>query len=163
MVPGTTRRWVDMGRIPDDDDDGPETSSTSNPMKDVLEEALRPLTVGSHKDLAKAILQKSLLINEVQMLLSEKRTSLSSMRTGIAINAIPLSLLVLMVTMSKYYEVSEMVWEIGTLSSFCILLLCIGTYMILRSLKKLHDYDRIILEIKKKHKSIGRFIEEDRE
>ena len=152
-----------MGRIPDDDDEGPDISTTNNPVKDVLEETLRSVTVDSHKDLTKAILQKSLLINEVQMLLAEKRTSLSSMRTGIAINAIPLSLLVLMVTMSRYYEASAMMWEIGTLSSFCILLLGIGTYLILRSLKKLHDYDRIILEIKRKHRSIGRFIEEDRE
>jgi hypothetical protein len=163
MVPGSARKWYTMGRIPDDDEDGPDTSMTDDHVKDVLEEKLRTLTVDGHRDLTNTILRKNLLINEVQMLLSEKRTSLSSMRTGIAINAIPLSLLVLMVTMSRYYEASDMLWEIATLSSFCILLLCIGTYMILRALKRLHDYDRIILEIKRKHRSLGKFIEEDSE
>lgn len=163
MVLDPEWKWNLMGRIPDDDEDGPDTSMTDNHVKDILEEKLRTLTVDGHRDLTKAILRKNLLINEVQMLLSEKRTSLSSMRTGIAINAIPLSLLVLLVTLSKLYEASEMIWEIGLLSGFCILLLCIGTYMILRSLRRLHDYDRIILDIKKKHRSIGRYIEEDNE
>ena len=44
-------------------------------------------------------------INEVQLILSEKRTSLSLMRTGIAVLALPLSVLSFLIATSKYYDV----------------------------------------------------------
>jgi len=47
--------------------------------------------------------QNSLIINEVQLLLSEKRTSLSTLRTGIAIFAFPLSVLSVLIATSRHY------------------------------------------------------------
>ena len=43
-------------------------------------------------------------ISSIQLLLAEKRTSLALMRTGVAMLAIPLSVLSLLITTSKYYE-----------------------------------------------------------
>ena len=48
-----------------------------------------------------------LSINQVQLLLSEKRTSLSVMRTGIAMLALPLSIFSALIATSKYYEITH--------------------------------------------------------
>jgi len=50
------------------------------------------------------VLQDTFIINEIQLLLSEKRTSLSMLRTGIAIFAFPLSVLSVLIATSRYYE-----------------------------------------------------------
>ena len=44
----------------------------------------------------------STVFGEIQLLLAEKRTALSSMRTGIAVFALPLSVLSVLVATSKY-------------------------------------------------------------
>jgi hypothetical protein len=41
------------------------------------------------------------ILNEIQVLLSEKRTSLSTMRTGIAVFAFPLSVLSILIATSQ--------------------------------------------------------------
>ena len=46
----------------------------------------------------------NLIFGEIQVLLSEKRTALSSLRTGIAIFALPLSVLSVLIATSRYYS-----------------------------------------------------------
>jgi hypothetical protein len=48
----------------------------------------------------------ALLLGEIQVLLSEKRTALSSMCTSIAVFALPLSVLMLIAT-SRYYSIGR--------------------------------------------------------
>ena len=50
-------------------------------------------------------------INKVQLLLSEKRTALSVMRTGIAVLALPLSIFSALIATSRWYNVME-VWPL---------------------------------------------------
>jgi hypothetical protein len=45
---------------------------------------------------------EGIIINEVQLLLAEKRTSLSSMRNGITVFVLPLSVLSILIATSKY-------------------------------------------------------------
>ena len=47
----------------------------------------------------------NLILGEIQVLLAEKRTALSSLRTGIAIFALPLSVLSVLIATSRYYNV----------------------------------------------------------
>src|SRR5438876_2814551 len=46
----------------------------------------------------------SLIFGEIQVLLAEKRTALASMRTGIAVFALPLSVLSVLIATSRYYN-----------------------------------------------------------
>lgn len=56
------------------------------------------------------------ILNEVQVLLSEKRTSLSTMRTGIAVFAFPLSVLSILIATSRSYQLQEvMQWLVPLL------------------------------------------------
>ena len=48
-----------------------------------------------------------LVLQEMQLLLAEKRTTLSTLRTGIAIFAFPLSVLSVLIATSKSYEIHE--------------------------------------------------------
>lgn len=93
-------------------------------------------------------------INQIQLLLSEKRTSLSVLRTGIAILALPLSVFSVLIATSRYYSVSDAVWMLAAVWLLNLLLIGFGTYLIVRSLLRLRQYNREIEAIKRKHESL---------
>ena len=83
-----------------------------------------------------------LSINKVQLLLSEKRTALSVMRTGIAVLALPLSIFSALIATSR--------WYLG--------LAIFGIYLIARSMRRMRQFDRLIADIKYSHDSLRRLI-----
>jgi uncharacterized membrane protein YidH (DUF202 family) len=99
------------------------------------------------------------IINEVQLILAEKRTSLATMRTGIAVCAIPLSLTGLLIATSKYYTIDNVLSLFIPFGLLNAALLCLGAYLIVRSMKKLLHQDRMIRDIKRKHSAIAEFID----
>jgi len=101
----------------------------------------------------------AIVINEVQLLLAEKRTSLSVMRTGIAVLALPLSVMSVLIATSKYYNLSHVLHLFIPLGALCIALTCFGVYLVIRSILRMRRYDSLILELKLKHSVIGEFIE----
>lgn len=101
----------------------------------------------------------SIIINEVQLVLAEKRTSLAVMRTGIAVLALPLSVMSVLVATSKYYDVLHVLHWIIPLVTLCTALIVFGAYLIIRSIIRMRHYDRLVLEIKRKHTLVEKFIE----
>jgi uncharacterized membrane protein YkgB len=100
-----------------------------------------------------------IMINEVQLILAEKRTSLAAMRTGIAVFALPLSVLSVLIATSKYYEMVQVIhWLIPVLAISGAMVL-LGSYLIIRSIIRIHRHDRLILKLKQKHSRIAEFIE----
>ncbi len=65
-------------------------------------------------------------MNEVQLILAEKRTSLASLRTGIAVLAIPLSIMSALVATSRYYEILDVLHLFITVMIINTLLLALG-------------------------------------
>jgi hypothetical protein len=100
----------------------------------------------------------NILINEVQLVLAEKRTSLAAMRTGIAVFALPLTVLSVLVATSKYYDFLHVFYLIVPLLGICAGLIFLGAYLILRSIYRIHDYDQLILGIKQKNSCISDFV-----
>jgi uncharacterized membrane protein YidH (DUF202 family) len=98
-------------------------------------------------------------INEAQLILAEKRTSLAVMRTGIAVLAIPLGVTSLLIATSKYYDVLHVVHLMAPLMAVNGLLVVLGAYLIVRAVRRLHHYDRMIREIKRTHSCIADFID----
>jgi uncharacterized membrane protein YkgB len=47
---------------------------------------------------------ENIIINEVQLILAEKRTSLAVLRTGIAVLVLPLSAVSFLIVTSKYFS-----------------------------------------------------------
>lgn len=99
-----------------------------------------------------------LAINEAQLVLAEMRTSLAVMRTGIAVLALPLSVISVLIATSKYYDVFHVLHLLIPLGILNSALICLGVYLIVRSLGKMRHYERLIHEIKLKHSVIGEFI-----
>jgi len=101
----------------------------------------------------------SLAINEVQLILAEKRTALATMRTGISVFVLPLSVLSVLVATSRYYEIPQVMHFLIPLLFLCVGLVILGSYLILRSIIRIHRYDRSIRKIKQKHSLIAEFLD----
>jgi uncharacterized membrane protein YidH (DUF202 family) len=102
---------------------------------------------------------EAIIINEVQLLLAEKRTSLAAMRTGIAVFALPLTVMSVLIATSKYYDIVNVLHLLVPLLSLCGALILLGSYLIIRSVLRLLRHDRHIAEIKRKYGSIAEFID----
>ena len=101
----------------------------------------------------------SIIVNEVQLVLAEKRTSLAQLRTGIAVFAFPLSVFSVLIATSKYYEVKDILGLFISLMVLCIGLAVLGTYLVQRSVTKIRHHDQIIAQLKKEHKSLAAFVD----
>ena len=102
-----------------------------------------------------------LLSNEVQLLLSEKRTWLSVLRTGIAVFALPLSVLSVLITTSKLYDVSKVKTFLTLVLTLSFGLVVLGAYLVARAMKKLRGLDGRILELKGRSRTIADLIERE--
>ena len=102
---------------------------------------------------------QSTIINEVQLLLAEKRTSLAAMRTGIAVFALPLSVVSILIATSKYYDIIQVMHLLVPLLTICVALVFLGSYLIIRAITRIHRYDELTLKLKRKHSSIAEFVD----
>src|SRR2546430_537312 len=100
----------------------------------------------------------SVIFGEIQLILAEKRTALSSLRTGIAIFALPLSVLSVLVATSRYYDVVKVLHFLLPLLVLNAGLIGLGGYLILHSIFRIRHYDRQIKELKRQHSAIAEFI-----
>jgi len=92
--------------------------------------------------------QLSIKINEITMILAEKRTSLAVLRTGVALFALPLSILGLLIATSKYWDLAEQWHLFLPIFVMCNFLIILGVYLIIRSIRRIHHCDLIIKKIK---------------
>ena len=99
-----------------------------------------------------------LSINQVQLLLAEKRTALAIMRTGIAVFALPLSIFSALIATSKWYEAVDVGPLLALVSLMNISLIIFSVYLITRSLRRMHQYDRMIADIKYNNQSLRKLI-----
>jgi uncharacterized membrane protein YidH (DUF202 family) len=97
--------------------------------------------------------------NEVQLLLAEKRTSLSAMRTGIAIFAFPLSVLSVLIATSKAYNVREVMHWLVPLLLLNLGLVVLGIYLITRAVRRIRHYDGMIDKLKIKNPRLAELLD----
>ncbi|MEY4917792.1 MAG: hypothetical protein RL616_1705 [Verrucomicrobiota bacterium] len=97
--------------------------------------------------------------NEVQLLLAEKRTSLSAMRTGIAVFAFPLSVLSVLIATSKSYEVHEVMHWLVPLVLLNLGLVVLGIYLITRAVLHIHRYDRLLEKLKRQNTRLAELLD----
>ena len=102
---------------------------------------------------------ETIIINEVQLLLAEKRTSLAAMRTGIAVIALPSTVMSVLIATSRYYDIVRVIHLLVPLLILCAALVILGSYLIIRSIIRIHYYDRHISGIKRKNRTISEFID----
>jgi uncharacterized membrane protein YidH (DUF202 family) len=108
---------------------------------------------------------EAMLINEVSLVLAEKRTSLSVMRTGLAILVLPLSVASVLIAISRYYDPSKVLFLLIPVFTINILLAVFGLYLILYSWRRSRTLDAISLSLKQQNSNLQRLcqlIEKDR-
>lgn len=98
------------------------------------------------------------VLGEVQILLAEKRTVLAALRTGIAVFALPLSVLGLLVATSKYYEPMRVLHFLVPLLGLSGVLALFGGYLIVHSMLRLRYYDRMIHQLKSQYRELAKWI-----
>ena len=101
----------------------------------------------------------NVIFGEIQVVLSEKRTALSSLRTGIAIFALPLSVLSALIATSRYYSFAKVMPLLVPLLVLNLGLVLLGAWLIYHSIRRLHHYDRVIRELTQKYRSLAEFID----
>ena len=101
----------------------------------------------------------AMILNEVQLLLSEKRTALSAMRTGIAIFAFPLSVLSVLIATSRMYQLQEVMHWLLPLLLLNLGLTALGIYLIMRAFQRIYHYDRLIDEFKRRHSKLAELLD----
>jgi len=104
--------------------------------------------------------ESSQIYNTVSLLLAEKRTSLSMLRTAIAILTLPSSIFTVLIVTSRYYDVSMALHFVLPLVIICIVLVFLGIYLVFRSFKKIKMIDHKIQEIREKDEKMREILKE---
>ncbi|MBU0516533.1 MAG: hypothetical protein KJ621_17390 [Proteobacteria bacterium] len=89
-----------------------------------------------------------IIINEAQLLLAEKRTYLASLRTGLALLAIPMGIVSFLIVASKYYTFGTVLPFMIPLLTVCLILAGVGFHLIWRAVHRLHEADRLLVRLK---------------
>ena len=101
----------------------------------------------------------NVIFGEIQVLLTEKRTALASLRTGIAVFALPLSVLSVLIATSRYYNIGTVMPLLVPLLLLNFGLVVLGSWLVFRSINRIHRYEQRIRELSEKYRSIAQFIE----
>ena len=101
----------------------------------------------------------TIVFNDIQVLLAEKRTALASLRTGIAVFALPLSVLSALIATSRFYSMEKVMPLLAPLLLLNLGLVVLGTWLVFRSIRRIHHFEHRIKELSKKYRSIAQFIE----
>ncbi|PYJ17797.1 MAG: hypothetical protein DME96_04780 [Verrucomicrobia bacterium] len=101
----------------------------------------------------------NVIFGEIQVLLAEKRTALASLRTGIAVFALPLSVLSVLIATSRYYNMGTVMPLLVPLLLLNLGLVVLGSWLIFRSIHRIHHFEHRIRELSDKYRSIAEFIE----
>src|SRR5258708_8816800 len=101
------------------------------------------MNAGSSADL------DNLILNEAQLILSEKRTALSMLRTGIAILALPLLVLSVLVTTSRYYDAHAVLYLLLPIFLLNAGLVLLAIYLVPLSIRRPLPYTPLLLELKR--------------
>jgi hypothetical protein len=100
-----------------------------------------------------------IIFNEIQVLLAEKRTALASLRTGIAVFALPLSVLSALIATSRYYRIEKVMPMLAPLMLLNLGLVVLGCWLVFRSIRRIRHFERRIRELSEKYHAIAEFIE----
>ncbi|HXQ02817.1 MAG TPA: hypothetical protein VN801_07585 [Candidatus Udaeobacter sp.] len=101
----------------------------------------------------------NVIFGEIQVLLAEKRTALASLRTGIAVFALPLSVLSALIATSRYYSFEKVMPLLAPLLLLNLGLVVLGTWLVFRSIHRIHHFEHRIKELSEKYRALAEFIE----
>lgn len=99
------------------------------------------------------------VIDQIQLILAEKRTSLSVLDTGIAVFTLPLSILTILIATSRSYNVFDILALFIPLVVICVGLVGFGMYLIIKSSRNIRHYDAVIKKVKEENGLLRQMVE----
>jgi hypothetical protein len=87
------------------------------------------------------------------------KSKCSSLQTGIALFALPFSVLSVLIATSRYYSFAKVMPLLVPLLALNFGLVVLGSWLIFRSIRRIHDFEHRIRELSEKYRSIAEFIE----
>ncbi len=101
-----------------------------------------------------------LIFSKIQVIMAEKRTSLATLRTAIALLILPLSVLSVLIATSKFYDTIQVMHLLVPLLIISAGLILIGFYLIIRAIIQIRRHDRHVKALKEKYNFIKEIIED---
>lgn len=102
--------------------------------------------------------QEKLLLSEISFLLSEKRTYLSLLRTGIAVFGVPITVLALLLATDGVHQVFQKVWLAFIIVSGLTIVALFGLWVFFYAEKKILKINRMVEKIEKENKRIAELV-----
>lgn len=94
--------------------------------------------------------------DEARLVLAEKRTHLAALRTGIAVFALPVTIMSLLIAFSSHYQVDRVLFMLIPVVVACVGLGGLGLFLIVRSISRLRRDDRLLARLKNSDKQLTR-------
>ncbi|MGA9573809.1 MAG: hypothetical protein WBS20_07685 [Lysobacterales bacterium] len=101
----------------------------------------------------------NVLISAAQLVLAEKRTSLSLMRTGIAVFALPMAVFSALIATSRYYNASDVLHLFIPVMVINSALIVLGAYLVIKAAVRIRRQDHLITKIKRTHPLLAPYID----
>jgi len=95
----------------------------------------------------------------VQLILAEKRTSLSIVRRGIAVMALPLSVVTALIAFSRYYDITHNLPLLVPPLLVCLLLILLSAFLLGRSLLRIRHQDLLLRKLKDRDPELRQMLE----
>ncbi|MEI6237496.1 MAG: DUF202 domain-containing protein [Candidatus Saccharibacteria bacterium] len=109
-----------------------------------------------HKNIHKPTEQ--VLLNEIELLLAEKRTYYSVLRTGFAIITVPLTVIIFLLATKDYHRLFTHKWSAILVVVTFIVIVIIGIFVCIIGSNKIKKVDKAILRVEKEDKRVENII-----
>lgn len=90
-----------------------------------------------------------LVMQEVQLLLAEKRTSYALLRTGITVSLVPLSLWTVLLATSQFWNALDALWFVIPFAVGSALLFLLGVYLVSHALLHIAHTEHVIAGLRR--------------
>lgn len=104
------------------------------------------------------LVPEQLLLNEVQVLLAEKRTYYALMRSALAIFTLPLTVIVFLIATAGFHGLFTRSWLSVTVLVVLLLVSFFGISMVARANEKIKKINQLINIIKSENKRIAEIV-----
>lgn len=89
-----------------------------------------------------------LVMQEVQLLLAEKRTSFALMRTGVTVALLPVSVWTVLVATSSLWSVWDSWWILAPLMLVATVIFVLGAYLVGHAMHHIAHTDRVLMGLR---------------
>jgi uncharacterized membrane protein YidH (DUF202 family) len=142
----------------------PKPGAPLPPEAAMADAVVEEVTRTSMPEKRKLAVDHRMVINEVQLMLAEKRTSFALLRTGVSVALVPLSLWTVLVATSRLWNPFAVLWLLVPVMVVAMGLFLLGLYLIVHALRHLRHVERVLMGLRQRdtllegllYKEVGR-------